>query len=100
MRPRNHPAASGKNHKDGMIQITRLPRAAARPLLALTFLVASSAIHAQPAPALRLIPMPHEVHAGDVLSLDDGVLVRTGSLDPEGRFTADDPRAATEAHGS
>src|SRR3954470_9822580 len=86
--------------KDGMIPITRAPRGAARLFLtAIASLLASSApLHAQPAPALRLIPMPREVRAGDVLSLNHGVLVRTGSLDPEDRFTADDLRAAIEEH--
>ena len=84
-----------------MADITRAPRGAARLFLtAIAFLFASSApLHAQPAPALRLIPMPRQVQAGAVLSLDHGVLVRTGSLDAEDRFTADDLRAAIEEHG-
>ena len=43
--------------------------------------------------------MPRQVQAGTVLSLDHGVLVRTGSLDAEDRFTADDLRTAIEEHG-
>ena len=84
-----------------MADITRAPRGATRLFLtAIAFLFASLApLHAQPAPALRLIPMPRQVQAGAVLSLDHGVLVRTGSLDAEDRFTADDLRAAIEEHG-
>lgn len=55
--------------------------------------------HAQPAPALKLIPMPREAHAGEVFPLDHGLLVRTGSLDAEDRFTADDLRAAITERG-
>src|ERR1700750_1860737 len=61
--------------------------------------IACLPLHAQPASGVRLIPMPRQVQAGAVLSLDHGVLVRTGSLDPEDRFTADDLRAAIEEHG-
>src|SRR6201996_9575774 len=84
-----------------MVDITRLPRGAARYFLTAAILLFASLapLHAQPAAALRLIPMPRQVQAGPVLSLDHGVLVRTGSLDPDDRFTADDLRAAIEEHG-
>jgi hexosaminidase len=67
--------------------------------IALLAAVACLPAPAQPVPALRLIPMPRQVQAGPVLSLDHGVLVRTGSLDSDDRFTADDLRAAIEEHG-
>ena len=52
-----------------------------------------AALHAQPAPPLKLIPMPREVQAGKLLPLDRGILIRTGSRDAEDRFTAEDLRA-------
>src|ERR1700759_3034363 len=84
-----------------MVDITRLPRGAARYFFTAAILLFASLapLHAQPAPSLRLIPMPRQVQAGPVLSLDHGVLVRTGSLDPGDRFTAADLRAAIEEHG-
>ncbi|HEX4582651.1 MAG TPA: family 20 glycosylhydrolase [Acidobacteriaceae bacterium] len=83
-----------------MVKITRVPRGVLRLFFAVILFSAPLApLRAQPAPALQLIPMPRQVRAGPVLSLDHGVLVRTGSLDAEDRFTADDLRAAIEEHG-
>jgi hexosaminidase len=85
-----------------MLNLTdRFPYSPGRFFFAVILFSAASlaSLRAQPAPALRLIPMPRQVHAGPVLSLDHGVLVRTGSLDAEDRFTADDLRAGIEEHG-
>jgi hexosaminidase len=78
----------------------RIPRGAGRfSFAALPLLLASlTPLQAQAVPALRLIPMPREVHAGEVLSLDHGLLVRTGSRDAEDRFTANDLRASITEH--
>ncbi len=43
--------------------------------------------------------MPREVHAGKLLSLDHGIVVRTGSRDAEDRFTAEDLRASLKERG-
>ncbi len=43
--------------------------------------------------------MPREVHAGKLLSLDHGILVRVGSRDAEDRFTAEDLRASLKERG-
>ena len=79
----------------------RVPRGALRSLLAAAWLLGPlglASAHAQPAPTLKLIPMPREVRPGEVLPLDHGLLVRTGSLDAEDRFTAEDLRAAITEH--
>jgi hexosaminidase len=77
-----------------MADITRAPR---RPALFLfvviAFLSPLAPLHAQSVPVLKLIPMPRELQAGNTLSLDHGVLVRTVSRDAEDRFTAEDLRA-------
>lgn len=83
-----------------MIPNTRAPRAAGRFLIAATLcLVSALSIKAQQAPALKLIPMPREVQAGPLLQLDHGILIRTGSRDPEDRFTAEDLRATLKERG-
>src|ERR1700753_1648652 len=83
-----------------MANLTRAPR---RPALFLfvviAFLSPIAALHAQSVPALKLIPMPRELHTGSTLSLDHGVLVRTGSGDPEERVTAADLRAPLKEGG-
>ncbi len=84
-----------------MTQLThRAPRGAGRLLLAALLLAAAALppLRAQPGAALKLIPVPREVHAGESLSLEHGVLVRTGSLDAEDRFAAEDLRAAIAEH--
>jgi hexosaminidase len=67
----------------------------------LSTVVCIGATHAlaQPGPAIKLIPIPREVKAGTVISLDRGLLVRTNSVDPEDRFTAEDLRAAITGRG-
>jgi hexosaminidase len=76
-----------------MVKITPASRAALFSFLAITLLASLESLRAQPAPALKLIPMPREVRAGKLLPLDPGLLVRTGSRDVEDRFTAEDLRA-------
>jgi hexosaminidase len=82
-----------------MINITRAPRDAGRfLLLAIASLFASiTPLHAQP--TLKLIPTPREVHAGKLLSLDHGIVVRAASRDAEDRFTAEDLRASLKERG-
>ena len=80
--------------KDGMIHITRAPRGASRFLIAASCIfIFLASLHAQPTPALKLIPMPREVQAGSILSLDHGFLIPTASRDAEDHFTAEDLRA-------
>ena len=67
---------------------------AIRALSAAVLLVGIAPLHAQSTPALNLIPMPHEVHAGSQLPLEHGLMVRTAATDAEDRFTAEDLRAA------
>jgi hypothetical protein len=83
-----------------MVNISRGPRGAGRFLFAATlFFLQLAPLQAQPAPALKLIPMPREVRAGKLLSLDRGILVRVGSRDAEDRFTAEDLRASLKERG-
>jgi hexosaminidase len=79
----------------------RIPRGAARFFLtAIPLLLASlTPLQAQAAPALRLIPMPRELQVSRILSLDHGLLVRTGSRDAEDRFSAEDLRATLKERG-
>jgi hypothetical protein len=84
-----------------MADITRAPRGTARLFFIATALLVTSLapLDAQPAPALHLIPMPRQVQPGKVLSLDQGILIRTGSRNAEDRFTADDLRATLKQRG-
>jgi hexosaminidase len=79
----------------------RIPRGAGRFSFAalLFFLCPLAPLQAQPAPALRLIPMPRELQVSRILSLDHGLLVRTGSRDAEDRFSAEDLRATLKERG-
>jgi hexosaminidase len=67
--------------------------------IALLAAIAGLQAHAQPAPVLKLIPRPREVHAGKLLPLNRGILVRVGSRDAEDRFTAEDLRASLKERG-
>jgi len=83
-----------------MIPISRAPRGAGRLLFAtLLFFLPLASLRAQPAPALKLIPMPREAKPGKQLSLDRGILVRVGSRDADDRFTAEDLRASLKERG-
>jgi hypothetical protein len=66
---------------------------------AILFFISLAPLQAQPAPALKLIPMPRELQPGKVLPLVRGILVRAGSSDAEDRFTAEDLRAAIKERG-
>ncbi len=76
-----------------MVKIPRASRAALFSFVAIAFLASLEPLRAQPAPALKLIPMPREVQAGRLLPLNRGILIRVGSRDAEDRFTAEDLRA-------
>ncbi len=76
-----------------MVKITRASRAALFSFLAIAVLASLEPLRAQPAPALKLIPMPREVQSGRLLPLDRGISIRVGSRDAEDRFTAEDLRA-------
>jgi hypothetical protein len=67
--------------------------------IALLAATACLPLHAQPAPALKLIPMPREAQPGKLLSLDRGIVVRVGSRDVGDRFTAEDLRASLKERG-
>jgi hypothetical protein len=83
-----------------MVNISRAPRGAGRRLFAaLLFFALLVPLHAQGALALKLIPMPREVRAGKLLSLDHGIVVRAGSRDAEDRFAAEDLRASLKERG-
>src|ERR1700761_1497246 len=77
----------------------RAPRGAGGFFFAAIHFFSVASLHAQPAPALKLIPMPREVHPDKVLPLARGILVRTGSSDAEDRFTAEDLRTAIKERG-
>ena len=86
--------------KDGMANISRAPRGAGFFLsAAILSVVQFASLHAQAVPALKLIPMPREVQSGKLLSLDRGILIRTGSRDAEDRFTAEELRATLKERG-
>jgi hexosaminidase len=83
-----------------MILTARVPRSLIRLLnVAVFFALSFAKLHAQPAPALKLIPMPREIQAGKLLPLDHGILIRTGSRDAEDRFTAEDLRVMLKERG-
>ncbi len=83
-----------------MIHITRAPRGASRFLIAAScFFIFFAALQAQPATALKLIPMPCDVQPGRLLSLNRGILIRTGSGDAEDRITVEDLRATLKERG-
>ncbi|HEY1767010.1 MAG TPA: glycoside hydrolase family 20 zincin-like fold domain-containing protein, partial [Terracidiphilus sp.] len=78
----------------------RAPRGAGWFFFAAVLFFASLApVQAQPAPELKLIPLPREVQPGKVLPLGRGIVVRTGSRDAEDRFTAEDLRATLKERG-
>jgi hexosaminidase len=83
-----------------MILTARVPRSLIRLLnVTIFFALSFATLHAQPAPALKLIPMPREVQAGKLLPLDRGILIRTISRDAEDRFTAEDLRVMLKERG-
>lgn len=62
-------------------------------------LVTTSASLAETTAAVKLIPMPRDIHGGRMLPVEQGLRVRTLSLDADDQFTADDLRAAIADRG-